>query len=164
MVATTSSALCSIDRVALFFGSSARTRPRPETPFGIRARLKPSGRRARFEIATRTRSPSQSRTQPIALTLNELLTNAVKHSAATPEAVLRCTLACTEDEVQVTITNPARLPAGFNVARIPGGVSGLGLVRALLPKKSASLSIEQDADAVVATVTLRPPGVQRAGA
>ncbi len=46
-------------------GSSARTRPRPETPFGIRARLKPAGKRARFEIATRTLSSSQSRTQPI---------------------------------------------------------------------------------------------------
>ena len=49
-VATTSSALCSIDRLALLRGSSARTRPRPETPFGMRARLKPAGRRARFEI------------------------------------------------------------------------------------------------------------------
>jgi len=99
---------------------------------------------------------------PIALTLNELLTNAVKHSAATPEAVLRCTLACTEDEVQVTITNPARLPAGFNVARIPGGVSGLGLVRALLPRRSASLALTQHGDEVRAIVTLRRPGVMRA--
>ena len=66
--------------------------------------------------------------------------------------------------VRVAISNRARLPDGFSLARIPNGVSGLGLVRALLPKKSASLSIEQSADDVVATVTLRPPAVQRAGA
>ena len=63
--ATTSSPAASIVNVALRRGSSARTRPRPETPFGMRARLKPSGRRARFEMATRTLSSSQSRTQPI---------------------------------------------------------------------------------------------------
>ena len=102
---------------------------------------------------------------PIALTLNELLTNAVKHSATgSGDGTIGCVLDCDDDRVRVAISNRARLPDGFSLARIPNGVSGLGLVRALLPKKSASLSIEQSADEVVATVTLRPPGVQRAGA
>ncbi len=102
---------------------------------------------------------------PIALTLNELLTNAVKHSAnGSGGGAIGCVLDCDDDRVRVAISNRARLPDGFSLARIPNGVSGLGLVRALLPKKSASLSIEQSADDVVATVTLRPPGVQRAGA
>jgi two-component sensor histidine kinase len=102
---------------------------------------------------------------PIALTLNELLTNAVKHSASgTVDGAIGCLLDCDDTGIRVAISNRARLPAGFSLARIPNGVSGLGLVRALLPKKSASLSIEQSADDVVATVTLRPPGVQRVGA
>jgi PAS domain S-box-containing protein len=102
---------------------------------------------------------------PIALTLNELLTNAVKHSAnGSAEGTIGCVLDCDDDSIRVAISNRARLPAGFSLARIPNGVSGLGLVRALLPKKSASLSIEQSGDDVVATVTLRPPGVQRLGA
>jgi len=102
---------------------------------------------------------------PIALTLNELLTNAVKHSAnGSGDGAIGCVLDCGDDRVRVAISNRARLPDGFSLARIPNGVSGLGLVRALLPKKSASLSIEQSAGDVVATVTLRPPGVQRAGA
>jgi PAS domain S-box-containing protein len=102
---------------------------------------------------------------PIALTLNELLTNAVKHSTnGSSDDAIDCVLDCDDDRVRVAISNRARLPDGFSLARIPNGVSGLGLVRALLPKKSASLSIEQRVDDVVATVTLRPPGVQRAGA
>jgi two-component sensor histidine kinase len=102
---------------------------------------------------------------PIALTLNELLTNAVKHSAqGAGEGTIGCVLDCDDGGIRVAISNRASLPAGFSLARIPNGVSGLGLVRALLPKKSASLSIEQSDDDVVATMTLRPPGVQRIGA
>ena len=125
------------------------------------------GRTIRFAVSG-TSAPQwllpEAEAIPIALTLNELLTNAVKHSPATPEATLSCTLACTDDEVQVTIANPARLPAGFNLARIPGGVSGLGLVRALLPRRSASLALTQHGGEVRATVTLRRPGVMRADA
>ena len=102
---------------------------------------------------------------PIALTINELLTNAIKHSApASANDAIDCALDCGESGVQVAISNRAQLPSGFNLARIPNGVSGLGLVRALLPKRSASLSIEQAADVVVATVSLAPPGVARVAA
>jgi PAS domain S-box-containing protein len=98
---------------------------------------------------------------PIALTLNELLTNAVKHSIAGRAMAVACTLVCSDAGVQVVITNRAQLPADFSLARFPGGVSGLGLVRSLLPRRSARLTIEQhDAD-VVATVALSPPGVTR---
>jgi len=101
---------------------------------------------------------------PIALTLNELLTNAVKHSPPTPGELddVSCLLACNDDAVAVTIANTGTLPDGFNLARIPGGVSGLGLVRALLPRRSATLALEQQAARVVATITLRLPGVTRA--
>jgi PAS domain S-box-containing protein len=99
---------------------------------------------------------------PIALTLNELLTNAVKHCLSAPDAAVRCTLACAETEVQVRIVNPGALPEGFNLARIPGGVSGLGLVRALLPRRSARLLLSHEAGQVLAEITLAPPGVARA--
>ena len=39
--------------------------------------------------------------------------------------------------------------------------AGLGLVRALMPRRKASLKIEQQGDLVLATVTLVPPGVTR---
>ncbi len=112
---------------------------------------------------------------PIALTLNELLTNAIKHSLmqhreADPERgtelpAVDCVLICEECSVCIVIRNRARLPDGFNLARVPGGVSGLGLVRALLPRRCAKLTIEPDPDGehVVATVTISPPGVAFTG-
>jgi PAS domain S-box-containing protein len=98
---------------------------------------------------------------PIALTLNELLTNAVKHSAGTPDDEVLCTLDGGEMGVRIKVSNLAVLAPGFDLLRIPGGVSGLGLVRALLPRRSARLTLEQHADRVVAEMVLQPPVVTR---
>ncbi|MEO8922524.1 MAG: PAS domain S-box protein [Caldimonas sp.] len=99
---------------------------------------------------------------PIALTINELLTNAIKHSdPADATGGIACVLDGTDDGVRVAISSRARLPDGFSVARIPNGVSGLGLVRALLPRRSATLRIEQAGERVVATVLLQVPVVER---
>jgi len=98
---------------------------------------------------------------PIALTLNELLTNAAKHSIAEHGQSVACKLVCSETGVTVEITNRAHLPADFDLARLPSGVSGLGLVRSLLPRRSASLALTQQGDEVVATVRLAPPGIQK---
>ena len=106
---------------------------------------------------------------PIALTVNELLTNAIKHradradgSAAARE--LRCRLVCADAEVRIEISNPGQLGPGFSLAGFAGGVAGLGLVRALLPRRSASLQIEQHGERVLATVSLTPPSVSRSDA
>ncbi len=108
---------------------------------------------------------------PIALTLNELLTNAVKHTAAqhcaapladTALPAVECTLICDEDGVRIVIRNRARLADGFNLARVSGGISGLGLVRALLPRRCAQLGIEQNLEHVVATISIVAPGVMNA--
>ena len=95
---------------------------------------------------------------PVALVLNELLTNAIKHGAG--GGGVRCALQADGAEVVVHIAGRGRLPAGFSLAQVPGGVSGLGLVRALLPRRSAELVIEQRGDDVVAEVRLRPPSVR----
>ena len=97
---------------------------------------------------------------PIALTVNELLTNAIKHGGAEGA---RCAARPGDDGgVVIAVVNPGALPAGFALARVPGGVSGLGLVRALLPRRSASFALEQRGAEVEATVVLKPPSV-RAG-
>lgn len=100
---------------------------------------------------------------PVALALNELLTNAVKHSrdsqAETPSAVV-CQFESLPGSVVLTIANTGQLQPDFNLEKVPGGVSGLGLVRSLLPRRSATLSLAQESNYVVAKVQLIPPGVQ----
>jgi PAS domain-containing protein/two-component sensor histidine kinase len=93
---------------------------------------------------------------PIALSLNELLGNALKHSN---EAQVRCQLICDTAGVTVEIVNPGRLTDGFVLKDIKSGVSGLGLVRALLPRRSAILSLEQREGDVVCRLELVPPSL-----
>ena len=94
---------------------------------------------------------------PIALSLNELLTNAHKHGAgSTP---LPCVFKSGETMVCLEIRNPGQLPEGFNLARVPGGVSGLGLVRALLPRRSSKFTLTQDGADVLTRIELSPPGI-----
>ena len=93
---------------------------------------------------------------PIALTINELLTNAIKHGA--PGAI-RCALQCDEARLTISVFNPGQLPAGFTLAQVPPGVSGLGLVRALLPRRSATLTLLQAGSEVEARIVLVSPGI-----
>jgi PAS domain S-box-containing protein len=94
---------------------------------------------------------------PVALTVNELLTNAIKHGQG---ATVRCTLIGRDEGVCIRVSGQGVLVPGFDLKRVPAGVSGLGLVRALLPRRSASLSLTQQGDDVVADVELRPPSVR----
>jgi PAS domain S-box-containing protein len=99
---------------------------------------------------------------PIALTVNELFTNAIKHStpaAGEPATDIRCRIDCGETTVQIAIANQGRLVPGFTLAGIPAGVSGLGLVRSLLPRKGAKMAIEAEGDSVIARLELAPPAV-----
>lgn len=94
---------------------------------------------------------------PIALSLNELLTNAHKHSVqGTP---IECVLRSDEQGVNIIIRNDGTLPEGFSIDRIRGGVSGLGLVRALLPRRSSSIHMHQEVGKIVTRLQLTPPGV-----
>ena len=97
---------------------------------------------------------------PIALTVNELLTNAIKHSAKNPEDAVNCDfVADGPDGVEILISNTANLPPGFKLSNVPGGVSGLGLVRALMPRRNAQLMLDPSGAQVVASVALSPPCV-----
>jgi PAS domain S-box-containing protein len=99
---------------------------------------------------------------PIALTVNELFTNAIKHSTPAvgePATDIRCRIDCGETTVQIAIANQGRLVPGFTLAGIPAGVSGLGLVRSLLPRKGAKMAIEAEGDSVIARLELAPPAV-----
>lgn len=99
---------------------------------------------------------------PLALTVNELLTNAIKHSSGDRvDCCLSAMPAVSVDKggVRIRIASAARLAPGVDPSRVRGGVSGLGLVRALLPRRHARLSLLQQGDEVVAEIELTPPGV-----
>lgn len=96
---------------------------------------------------------------PIALVLNELLTNAIKHGRRDGE--VSCRLVGESCGVRVEIGNVGVLPPGFRIEHRPATVSGLGLVRALLPRRNASLGISQQGNRVVAVVSLAAPVVAR---
>jgi PAS domain S-box-containing protein len=100
---------------------------------------------------------------PIALALNELLTNAIKHTVAPvggtrPE--VGCQLLSGAAGVVIVITNRGQLHDGFDLSKVPGGVSGLGLVRSLLPRRSATLTLSSQGPLVAARLSLMPPGVR----
>jgi len=97
---------------------------------------------------------------PVALTANELLTNAIKHGA---DGVIRLLLRQDEGGVAIEIHNAGRLRPGFDIRAVPAGASGLGLVRALLPRRNAELALFQQGDEVCTRVRLRPPAVRRDG-
>jgi len=98
---------------------------------------------------------------PIALSLNELLTNAHKHSKD-PSTPIHCDMVSDEQGVVISIRNLGELPEGFNIDRIRGGISGLGLVRALLPRRSSSIRMHQVGDWVQTQLQLTPPGISLA--
>ena len=94
---------------------------------------------------------------PIALSLNELLTNAHKHSDK--GSPIACGMSSDEQGVVICIRNRGHMPEGFTMDRIRGGVSGLGLVRALLPRRSSTIQIQQDGAQVLTRLQLKPPGI-----
>ena len=95
---------------------------------------------------------------PVALTTNELLTNAVKHGTASQPILV--TIDARLQEVRLDIRNRGHLRPGFDPAAVAPGASGLGLVKALLPRRAATLSLMQEGDHVLTRVILRPPAVR----
>ena len=51
-------------------------------------------------------------------------------------------------------------PAEFDLAQIAASVSGLGLVKALLPRRGARLTLEQAGSLVAARLQLFPPSIR----
>jgi PAS domain S-box-containing protein len=106
---------------------------------------------------------AQEEAVPMALLINELITNAVKHlDAPDPQRPVRASIEVSENEVLVRVRNgPAFLPAGFDYAAGKGIGTGLELLRSLLPPKGAQLEFRQEADEVVAILSLGAPVVFR---
>lgn len=98
---------------------------------------------------------------PLALVINELLTNGLKHAPATPPRQ-PCRLRLLERQGVGTLhllCPDSRLPERFKYERGIGLGTGLELVKALLPKDGAHLTIENTPQGVHCALTLQPPVV-----
>jgi PAS domain S-box-containing protein len=96
---------------------------------------------------------------PLALVINELGTNAIKHRAAREDGIL-VRVTSRPDGMEFAIENPGTLPPAFDFQEISASVSGLGLVKALLPRRGARLAIERVGSAVVARLRLATPAIR----
>lgn len=103
---------------------------------------------------------TESEAVPLALVLNELLANGVKHGTAGDGPRIDCAIDC-DDGVRISIRNRGALPAGFDFESEQGVGVGLRLVHSLLPRDGARLSWRQDRDEVVVDMALTPPVVAR---
>lgn len=100
---------------------------------------------------------------PLALVLNELLTNAIKHRDA-PSAPVRIACACNNESIGVTLGNAGSLPPDFDFAAGTGLGTGLTLLRSLLPRSGAALSFHCAGGQVETRLALSAPVVSRQGA
>ena len=92
----------------------------------------------------------------IALILNELIHNAIKHGR--PGAGPSITLSGRDGLARVRIVNGGGpLPAGFDLATGRGCGTGMDLVRTLLPRRGATLSLTEADGRVVTELSLAPP-------
>lgn len=99
----------------------------------------------------------------MALVINELLTNAIKHSRA-PEhdKTVTLTLEVEAESACLRISSgPGSLPEGFDFGAGKGLGTGLGLLDSLMPRPGADLTFQQEGDVVTAELTLRPPVIKR---
>jgi PAS domain S-box-containing protein len=96
---------------------------------------------------------------PLALVINELGTNAIKHRSSREQGIAVRMLPRAEG-IELRIENSGRLADGFDVAQISSGVSGLGLVKALLPRRGARLAMEQLGPLVISRLDLGPPAIR----
>jgi PAS domain S-box-containing protein len=94
----------------------------------------------------------------VALILNELIQNALKHGRPGDDPHVTIALAGDSSRVGIDIVNPGGpLPADFDLLTGRGCGTGLDLARTLLPRHGASLRISGDGENVRAILELSPP-------
>lgn len=98
---------------------------------------------------------SEAEAVPIALVLNEMVFNAVKHGSADAELAVELKIDIARERATLTVANGGKLADGGD-RPLPGG-SGLQLIRSLLPRRGAYFELSGNAAGVVAKLTLEPP-------
>jgi two-component sensor histidine kinase len=102
---------------------------------------------------------SESEAVAIALILNELIMNAVKHSPISDDGrkIIRIGVTSARKAAQIRIFNQGKLPLGFSFERSQETGNGLSLVHSLMPVEGASLRIMAANGGVETVMDLSPP-------
>ncbi|MGD8743592.1 MAG: PAS domain-containing protein [Granulosicoccaceae bacterium] len=105
---------------------------------------------------------SDDRAVAIALILNELMANAVKHAADADRAEVQVGLSIDAGTATISIDNTAAaVPADFDFAAGTGLGTGLSLIRSLLPGKGAQLAIAPRQGRMRAVLELCSPVIRK---
>ncbi|MGZ8190162.1 MAG: sensor histidine kinase [Methylococcaceae bacterium] len=94
---------------------------------------------------------------PLALVLNELISNAVKHGGHLGQIKIMLRHDPKPDTIRITINNIGQLSPDFDFDRQSRISAGLNLVASLLPRVGALLSWQQQGDRVLTVLELQPP-------
>jgi len=94
---------------------------------------------------------------PLALVLNELLSNAIKHGVCGEGLQIKIILKHGQqpDSIHLAIHNPSQLPPGFDFER--NASTGLQLVQSLMPRAGARLTWHHQDNTVITLLELEPP-------
>lgn len=89
---------------------------------------------------------------PVALVMNEIITNSIKHHRS--DVPIRIEVSRNADALTVTVRNIGSIPDQNLFESVQPGTNGLGLVKALLPDRTAKFYLEQEGPQVVARLIL----------
>ncbi len=101
---------------------------------------------------------------PIALIINELIFNAKKHSSEVSNDNIHIDVESSDAYITIKIQNDgAILPNNFDFEKAIGLGTGLSLIKSLLPRQGATLSIQQSNNAVLSVLILSNPVLTEQG-
>ncbi len=98
----------------------------------------------------------ESEAVPVALVLNELGTNAVKHGSDGARVSMTWSAG---NVVMFEFENIGALPVGFDYAKVNNHASGIGLIKALVPRRGGSVVYMQQGASVIVRLTLQAPAI-----
>lgn len=97
---------------------------------------------------------------PLALILNEIITNAVKHGENNTSIKVSPSQEIFPISIKIEITNTGKIPDNFDLQNTGHLGTGLQLTRLLLPRLGAKLRWEQVGNNVMTTLLMYPPVIQ----
>jgi PAS domain S-box-containing protein len=99
----------------------------------------------------------------VALILNELIFNAIKHSPCAEKKQVLVSIEQSNKGIEIAIENIGNLPEAFHWANGKGCGTGLTLVRSLLPKRGVSIAFNQNGQKVRTILTISSPALVQSG-